>query len=250
MSTNKPWIEPTEKLCISDNKFKYNKKDFVIKKIEAIKTCDNYCSYCGGYYKKYMYCNIINSKKIIPACKLCYIITNFTILHQKELILCWSKLDQNIIVKKTMEHLKQNNKIPSVIEIDPDAKQTNISLIEFISYYKIVKTLKNKMEYKVFVTSLFDYSYLDVSSVDLFIDDDESSISASEIEADSEDYNEFFKSDNSDKLLPIHNFNFNFNNKKENNDYANIIFNAILSHYNDQQYSNAISDVYYSIMFK
>lgn len=124
-------------------KIDYKEKEKILKN-------QNYsCRYCGGKYNKYM--NIIKDKKdnkVDICCYLCFIVNNLNIGHFKEIKLYISEKIQTEIVQKTVELLlKNNNKIPSPVDIDPNIKIPPISLLEYIN---ILINKKDKQQIKLF----------------------------------------------------------------------------------------------------
>lgn len=133
------------------------------------------CMFCGGIYKGFMYCyKDFNNDDldIILACKLCYMIRHMN-HNNSELDIYHSNLSQSDIVKSIVNHIVNYNSIPGATKIDPSAKPTNISLLEYIiflnndKYYDVVKDIK------VFVKPNFNYNYLS-TTIHMFISDDES----------------------------------------------------------------------------
>ena len=99
-------------------------------------------------------------------CRLCSMIaTNDKKKYMDEIILCVSQLSQNEIICKTIEYIKKNNKIPYPNIIDPNVLLSNIPLYQYNKQKNI----------KIFVTNLFDYSYLNLEKFGdgfIFLDND------------------------------------------------------------------------------
>jgi hypothetical protein len=94
-------------------------------------------------------CGIAYDKK----CRLCHMIKSVNIKYMNELILCRSDLSQKDIVRETLQFILKNKKNPLPQEIDPQVKLSEYPL------YKYNKELCN-LGHKIFVTNLFDFSYL------------------------------------------------------------------------------------------
>jgi len=136
------------------------------------------CFYCRSKYSKLE--AIIIGKKVdettmILCCKVCKMIKECSYKNQKDLVLCWSKVSQIDIVSETTKYVRKNNRIPKITEIDPDAKQIQLSLIEFIELVGGVKIPRQMNMYKVFLSSYFDKSIITETKDNhsMFIDDEE-----------------------------------------------------------------------------
>lgn len=95
-------------------------------------------------------CNIQYPKLEVSYCRLCYMIHNIKPYYINELILCYSKYDQTIIIKKTVEFILKYKRVPLPDDIDPQVKLVDLPLYKYN---------KNK-DHKIFVTNLFGYSYI------------------------------------------------------------------------------------------
>lgn len=147
----------------------------------AIHKSNHLCKYCGGKYNRYLFCVPRNNTKInsdndlLVICKLCFMITNINHNYCKELSLCWSTLDQVEIVRKTVDFILKEQKVPLITEIDKNAKKIPMSLTEIsnilIKYKKLPKEMNN---YKIFVTQELDVSFIEYNSIirPLFIDEE------------------------------------------------------------------------------
>jgi len=152
-------------------------------RLNVIKQCDSICIYCGGKYKKYLYCihldgdpNNFESDNINIACKLCYMITNINYFtNSGQLILMYSKISQIDIVRKTIDNIIKFGSVPTFDSIDPDVEIPEISLVEYITIicnYKKTKINVDFTNYKIFFTDSLDGRFID----SLFLYDDSESL--------------------------------------------------------------------------
>lgn len=98
---------------------------------------------------KCQYCRLHYTKLYTKFCRLCNMIHNIKPYYINELILCYSDLDQKIIIKKTTEFIKKYKRIPYPDDIDPQVKIAEDPLYKY-----------NNKKHKIFVTNLFKYSYI------------------------------------------------------------------------------------------
>jgi len=144
---------------------------------------DNYtCVYCGGKYQKYMYCvrkdksSSKDIKNLISCCRLCYICTHFNYLFFEEVVLCRSKMQQVDIIRKTVDYILANNSIPSIIDIDANAEQINMSVYNFINLISLyeIHNISIIKDFKVFFTNNLDRSFIGLkpnTAYDVYIAD-------------------------------------------------------------------------------
>lgn len=159
-----------------------NKYENMIKfKNKALKRDKFTCRFCGGIYSTHLYCSVLYNKKkvnihnIAACCKLCHMIYNCKYTYQKQLSLCWSRKKQKVIIKKTIDYIIKNKKIPLITEIDKNAKQLPITLIEYLDVLKGSKIPVEMYDYKLFVSPYFDIDFLkDYIDIDefMFVDED------------------------------------------------------------------------------
>lgn len=131
-------------------------------KYSITKKYNNICCYCGGNFSNYNYINSDNSTKkedVYLCCKFCHMILNFRHSYCNSLLLCWSDMSQIDIVRNSIDYIIINGTIPQVSDIDKNAKNLNISLIEYINI------INNKMpdefkKYKIFLSDNYDIMYL------------------------------------------------------------------------------------------
>ena len=217
MQWNKPRcpinIEVTELNHLSESLTKI--KNWKRLRINVIKKYNGVCRFCGGTYSKYLTCfrlknNKDNDNKLTNfdiCCRACNIINNINYGSLDEVLLYHSNLSQLEILRKTINFILENDRIPDVLEIDKNAKNIKISLLEFIS---ILISNKNKKlpdeikNYKIFFSKSFDtvflYHYIQ-SQQSMFIDDVENS-------------NDEKNDDNNKKFQKIPDYKFNKNEKE------------------------------------
>lgn len=78
---------------------------------------------------------------------LCIFCNTPNITFMNQILVCDSKLDQKEINHKIKKFIIEHNRVPSILEIDPEAKLSNIPLYKFDN---------NK---KLFPTNLFNIYY-------------------------------------------------------------------------------------------
>ena len=138
----------------------YNKQKKIL-----LKKFNSRCNSCDIKYDKYMY---VYDKKLL--CKACYMINNHNILTYNQFNIYYSKLSQKEIINKTVDFIKEFNKIPDPKVIDNNILDVELSIIE---YFNILKSdSKNKLldNLKLFFNKDFDFSFVDSNSFS-FIDD-------------------------------------------------------------------------------
>lgn len=152
-----------EKYKIDDEAANWDK----IKK-EVLLRDDYTCVFCGGKYKKYMFCVRMdktleknNIENLVSCCKLCFICSHFNCNFLDETVLCYSKLDQIEIIRKTVDYIITHKTVPSVEEIDKNAKIINISLYKYLNLIdSLQKTPKITNNLKIFFTKQLDISFI------------------------------------------------------------------------------------------
>jgi len=194
------WTEPRHNLIISRSNIntpkltENNEIEWTENRKAILNKYKFTCKYCGGFYKKYLYIiNNLTSNDV--CCRLCYLITHINFGFFDEMILCFSNLSQLDIVRKTVNFIIHNKKVPTIIEIDPDAKKLPISLYEFsniLSLYQFNNLPRQMKSYKIFFslnvnTDFIAKNYFDNTLVNnskygyMFIDDDSESSDVPEI---------------------------------------------------------------------
>jgi hypothetical protein len=143
------------------------------------------CRYCNGKYMKYLQCIHLdndshnnNLSNLDLCCHACYIITHINSVYNNEIQPCWSKLSQLDIVRKSVDFVVKNNKIPSVLDIDSDAKQIDLSIMELSNILVCTKEKiilpKELNNYKLFFTQQFNTRFVDLNifmNTPMFIDE-------------------------------------------------------------------------------
>jgi hypothetical protein len=118
-----------------------------------IKKCKNTCYYCGGKYASYLYC----TNDTFIMCKLCYIITHVDFyLHNNEIVLLYSSMNQIDIIRKTVDYIMEHNTIPLFKNIDKTVKKPQLSIIEYMA----VKEDLCDNNYKIFFTNNLNMSFI------------------------------------------------------------------------------------------
>lgn len=250
------------------------------------KKYNNKCKHCNNTYK-FMFCvsngKVPDKNNSILCCKLCRMITQCDYSYQKELVLCWSNEPQETIVKKSIRHIEKFGKIPTITQIDPNAKKLEVSLIEFVDLLSEDIQLPYSMKkYKVFLTPYFSFSYmnlkLDQSNRAMFVDDVDDDLDIDEtcddfdlactdeelIEQDefSEDYSYYLQKIEPDENLPK--YELTLQEKKvlkkifsplsvstdtlNIEDINNIVRNSIKTHYEDDVIYTLSSDEHHGII--
>ena len=133
---------------------------------KVIKNAMYRCRYCGGIYNKYLYCIHIDNNyanfdfnNLDIVCKLCFMLTNLNyFLDNNEMILLRSTLNQNDIVRKTIDGIREYGFPPDYTYIDPDVQKITISLIEYILIYSAKQD--SGCNYKIFFTKNLDRNFV------------------------------------------------------------------------------------------
>ncbi len=164
--------------CLNSKQKKKFIKDKLLKKF-------NYtCRYCGGRYIKYLRCTDNNI-----CCYPCYIITHINYDFDEEVVICWSKMEQVDIVKKTVDGFINDGKIPEPYEIDKGAKRIKLSTMELSNIFVYIgEDVKNRIpgflkSYKIFFTQKMKTDFITANLLSniyagqiMFIDDTSTTI--------------------------------------------------------------------------
>lgn len=197
-------ISKPSKITIASNKWA-TIRDTVLKKY-------NYnCRYCGGHYIKYLMCihldNNSNNNDISNldlCCKVCYDITHINNSFNNEMIVCYSQLSQLEIVRKTIDFIINNNKVPKINNIDKNASRVQLSVMEFSNI--LVHSKQNKYNYKIFFTEKLDTTFVSANiKVPMFIDELSNELS-NEFTEGRELSNEFTEEHNQTNAEKVHIF--------------------------------------------
>ena len=155
------WLKPRKSLniyCSNLNKLKKT-KDWNKNRQIILEKYNFSCCYCGGIYRKNL--NLIDLDDQEICCRACYLITHINWGFCSEMMLFNSKYDQLTIVRKTINYIIKENRIPQIFDIDNDAKEIPLSIYEFSNILIVNKKIPKEMKnYKIFFTSLFDYTFL------------------------------------------------------------------------------------------
>jgi hypothetical protein len=115
------------------------------------------CTFCGSEMNR-LYCYTLNKSKHL-LCELCVVVYKFSDQMLTKGILCFSEMDQIMIINKTREFFLTNKRIPNIIEIDPSAHLINCSAMKMIEMFSNIKP--DKIDHfnnvKVFITDRIDF---------------------------------------------------------------------------------------------
>ena len=117
------------------------------------------CDLCERNVRRhYQYENTI-------VCDLCNIILKFDVTSVQKGILCLSDKSQKDIVRETIDFLKENQRMPNIHEIDPNAKMLgcNMSKIIILLERKSEKELKYFPEFKIFFTDKINFNFFGIN---------------------------------------------------------------------------------------
>ena len=142
---------------------------------------DSTCRYCGGKYPKYLICHYIGKKRCNDvSCRPCYLVTHLNYGILSELKLYYSLVSQLEIVKKSVDFVISHNRIPTPLEVDPVAKHTPISLLEYINVINNYDTIPPELaNYKLFVSEKLNIEFIMSNyghKIAIFIDEDEENV--------------------------------------------------------------------------
>jgi hypothetical protein len=125
------------------------------------------CMCCGGCFKFSKYLKYVFGKNH-QVCEMCYMIIHISDISSinklNEMVLCWSTLSQNEIIKKTASYIIKYRDTPKILDIDPNAQKLNFTLFEFQSLKSVVP--KNTplppefKNYKIFFTKNMSIAFL------------------------------------------------------------------------------------------
>lgn len=132
-----------------------------------LRKCKGFCGFCKQKFNKYLYLvpksktqNITHQNSMI-ACRICYHIYNFSGLYINDYVIAYSEMDQEKIIAKTVSYIRENEKVPSIENIDEDAYKVNLSILEYFDLVRSYENLKGDLSnIKVFVDLNFDLSFM------------------------------------------------------------------------------------------
>lgn len=186
------WLNVREEIKPISKNFKYfgHNEKISNKMRQCVSSNNNYtCRYCGGLYPKYLMGIELNNEvldEIDVCCRACYIVTHLNFGFLNEVKLYHSTLTQLEIIRKTIDFVIKNNRLPKSIDIDKKVKELPISLIEFMNLISKCKSLPNELDnYKIFFDSMnIDFILMNYGGEkSLFIDEvNDESIIQEEIE--------------------------------------------------------------------
>ena len=165
---------------------------------------DKVCHCCKNKYNINIY---LKNKNYF--CKICYKINNCDINSDKYFELCYSTLSQKDIVCKTYDFINNNKKIPNITDIDENAMDIKLSIIEFIEVLRHIDKIPSFFNnYKLFLNYNFNIDYL-IKKSKFLSDDDNNNV---KIDLNKEN---FIKNKN------------NLNKYKMNSDEYDFIYNSL-----------------------
>ena len=187
---------------------------------EILNRDGSHCCFCGIHYNKYLICFHLDKDtknddydNLRMACRPCYMITHLNFQFNYELILCWSKISQIDIVRKTVNYAHKKLTIPEINRVDADALRLPLSLFEFLellSHNEIDDLPPEMSNYKIFFTPKLDITFLNPNADFILLDcnNDETSQESYLIDNDSdeEEYTEYINFIPCDSKLPEYKF--------------------------------------------
>ena len=119
------------------------------------------CSVCNNFYTSCMY-KVCTNKYL---CGFCYAVKYLNIVDTDTIEMYYSKLSQIEIINKTREYYNANNTVPLPKSIDPNVKQSPISLYELIYLLKDKNTKKyvQEKDYKIFYNNNLSTNFLNTN---------------------------------------------------------------------------------------
>lgn len=159
------WLQPRDIIaprCENFRDFGHNDKFSKSSRNKIIIDNKYSCRYCGGVYQKYLICSYIPSQKCNDVCcRICYIITHLNYGLFQEIKLYYSEMSQVDIIKKTVDHIIENNEIPSPDKIDKNIKLTPLSLLEYINLLNNYNDIPDELSnYKLFFSQKMNLDFI------------------------------------------------------------------------------------------
>lgn len=150
--------------CLGDLSYHFSPKLTTSQKKERTNSCRLFshspCYYCGGTYHSYDTCNYIENK-FVPTCNLCHVITEFAPHYSCFVKPCSSNLTQREIIRKTVDFIGSQHRVPEVLEIDPSTKICKLKPVQF---YRLVSKDEHDENIKLFFTSQLSITKIIISS--------------------------------------------------------------------------------------
>ncbi len=159
------------------------------------------CNFCKNKFNKNIYFKDNNY-----LCNICYHINNCDLNTGSFFELCHSKMSQKEIVCKTYNFISNNKRIPNITDIDNNAMDINLSIIELIEVLRGNNVLPYFFNnYKFFLNYNFNIDYLIKKSKFLSDDNENHNInlnkeifiknknSLNKYKIDSDEYNFIYK---------------------------------------------------------
>lgn len=107
------------------------------------------CFYCKNTNSSYYF---YNGKMIL--CRFCFVVTSLNYGYCQEIEIYYSKIPQIDIINATRNYYVKNYKMPKPIDIDPNIKNPDITILELVYILKS-NTKINMSGYKIFFTDKF-----------------------------------------------------------------------------------------------
>lgn len=137
-------------------KLKTNAQD----RLKILKGNSYTCRTCGGTYRSYLIMDLIKEEKCYDTyCRACYTLTHLNTGVSDGIDLYYSTMSQLDIVKKTIDYVINNNKLPLPVDIDPEIKSVYISIVEYIILLNHIDTNKF-LNYKIFFNDNFGINFI------------------------------------------------------------------------------------------
>lgn len=132
-----------------------------------LKKCKGVCNLCNQKFNKYLYIipkiksqNITHQNSMM-VCRFCYQISNFSGLHINNYVIAYSEIKQEQIIARTINFIRENQKVPPIEKIDSDAYQVNLSISEFFDITRNYENLKGELaNIKIFVDYNMDLGFM------------------------------------------------------------------------------------------
>jgi hypothetical protein len=141
---------------------------------KILKGCNYTCRTCGGVYKTYLMLSYVLKDDCYDMyCNACHIITHLNIGLPKGIDVYSSKLSQLDIIKKTVDYIVENNRMPKLQDIDPKIEDSPISLFEYVNLLDHIDS--QFADCKIFFNGDFNITFItnNYGSINPFVDGDD-----------------------------------------------------------------------------